>query len=157
MTQGGTTTLAAARSAALESALPVNYHSLPVRIGLGVPRAAEYTDLHSLGGLVVGESLRPRCPVSSLPPPVLGVAQDPGLCPLCPGIRGLRCWNLIPGPRLLKAAGHSPFPLSPHLANWLLPRPHQERSSPLPRSCTLLRATSSVSDPGRLEAPLPLL
>ena len=94
---GGATTLAAARSPALESAPRSKYRSLPVCTDLGVPWMAGGADLHSLG-VPGGRSI-----LAVLCPPRLGLsrgrggAQDPELCPRRPGIHGLRCWNHAPG------------------------------------------------------------
>ena len=88
-------------------------------------------------------------------PPVPGGMQDLELCPPAP-------WFL--GPVLLKLHSLGPSSRSPLCPEPLpeLPRPCRVLSSPLLcLACsvwfTLPQHTSSVSDPGRVEAPLPLL
>ena len=78
-----------------------------------------------------------------------------------PRIRGLCCWNCAPGARAPQGSRAQPPPPEP-LPELLL-RSHQARALALYRArpwvCGRLssQCTSSVSDPGRLETPLPLL
>ena len=99
------------------------------------------------------------CP--SPPPPVWGERRILGCVPRRPGICGLPCWVCPSRPGFPKAAGHSP--LCPEPPPELLPRLHGVRFLALyrawPTVCGMLSpwCTSSVSVPGNLEAPLPLL
>ena len=111
-----------------------------------------------------GQQESPHCPVPFPPPPVPGRTQDSGPCPLgALGSRACAAGIALLGPRLLKAAARSPCLLEP------LPDqpasaqgPTECSSSPLRRLAPVCGAlcpwrTLSPSDPGNLEAPLPLL
>ena len=84
-----------------------------------------------------------------------------GCVPLVPWDQGPALLELCSQSAAPKAAGCSPLHSEP--PSELLPRPCQWRSSPLPSwtprcvACSPPVHPSSVSDPGRLEAPLPLL
>ena len=107
-------------------------------------------NLHSLG--VPRRQERPRCPLSSRPPPVPGGVQDPGLCTPCALGSGFCAAGIaLPGLPPLEPIPHScsrgPPPAAPALYHaW-------------PPGCAALYPgrTFSVSDPGNLGSPLPLL
>ena len=150
VTPGGTT-LAVASSPAVESAPAVTTTALSLqRPGCspgGVRRSAQ-----------LGPALRqelPRCPVSSLPPPVPGGGERRilGCVPRALGSGACAAGIMLLGPGLPKAAGHSP--LHPEPPPELLPRPRRPCAPALYHA--LPRDTSSVSDPGNLGASLPLL
>ena len=104
-------------------------------------------DLHSLGAPRAGASL--SCALLS--PPLPRGAQDPGRVPQCH-------WNHVP-----RAVAPEVSPLCLEPPPELLPKPRRSRAPVLyhtwPMVCGALSpgGTSSVSDPGRLEAPLPFL
>ena len=127
-----------------------NYRSLPVRRDLDAPGAGG-ADLHSSG------SPGGRSILAVLGPPDLPLSRGEhrilGCVPQRPGLWGLHRWDRAPGaPGLLCAE------LPPECSRGLLGL----HSSPLGSSArgvwhALPRHPFSVSDPGNLGAPLPLL
>ena len=128
-----------------------NYRSLPVRTGLDAPGGR---------GMPGGWSLL-ACPVPSPLPSVPSKRRILGCVPWRPGIRACAAGIVLPRPWLPKAAGRSPP--CPEPPAELFPRPRRTRAPALyrarPAVCGALSPgrTSSGSDPGNLEAPLPLL
>ena len=80
----------------------------------------------------------------------------------CPWIWGLCCWNRAPRTRLLKATGRSPLGPEPPPDQLASPEAPQVGTPALYGDQSLCGAlppghTSSISNSGKLEAPLPLL
>ena len=129
---------------------PSNHPQLPVHTGLDVPGGRGVL-ICTVWGARGQES--PRCPVSQ------GERRIPAVSP---GARGLRCWDRAPGPRLPKATGRSPLRPEPPPDPRLLPEAPPGMLWPFTELVrgvwgALPGRTSPVSDPGSLEAPLPLL
>ena len=156
MTPGGTTTLAAARSPALDSA-PAVTTTAP---------SAHWPGCSGVGGADLHSSGAPcdRGVLAVLCPPRLHLSwgrQDPGLCPPAPCHPGpvlleSRSWARAPG-----GTGRTPLaepPPDPRLLPEAPLGPLQPFTKTRHRAwCALPGVTSSVSAPGRLEAPPPLL
>ena len=134
-----------------------NYHSLPVHTGL---------DALGVGALTTAwgpqQQERPHCPGPSRLHLSWGKCRIPAVSPgiLDPGPAPLESCSRGCGSQ--RQQGTAPSTRSPHLTHRLLPEAPPGSSSPLLRSAhgvwgALPGRTSSISDPGNLEAPLPLL